>query len=111
MPIRPRCMLVYPEVTRFFCKSMADTARQCVIHALLGLVTKMFEIESETELTCVRHGETAAHVHHVHLWHQFGKLVLLRKRESEHLIFMRVGREQTACQDRTKNDLTLHTFL
>lgn len=51
------------------------------------------------ELTGVRHGKTAPGVHHVHLWYQFGDIVVLRERKTEHIIFVGVGWKQTSCRD------------
>ena len=49
------------------------------------------------ELTGVGHGEAAPCVHHVHLWHQFGDVLMLSQGEAKHLILMGAGGEQASC--------------
>ena len=50
------------------------------------------------QLTSICHGEATAHVHHVHLRHELGDVVVMREGEAEHLIFVRAGGEEPACQ-------------
>lgn len=49
------------------------------------------------ELTGVGHGEAAPRVHHVHLWHQFGDVLVLCQGKAKHLILMGAGRKEASC--------------
>lgn len=54
-------------------------------------------VPSVYELTGVGHGETAARVHHVHLWHQLGDVLVLCQGETKHLVLMGVTGEKASC--------------
>lgn len=50
-----------------------------------------------SKLTGVCHGEAAARVHHVHLWHQFGDVLVLSQSKTKHLILMGTSGEKASC--------------
>lgn len=50
-----------------------------------------------TSLTCIGHGEAAGRVHHVHLWHQFGNILVLGQSKAEHLVLVGAGGEKASC--------------
>lgn len=57
---------------------------------------------NNTQLTGVCHGKAAPRVHHVHLGYQFRDIIVLRERETEHIVFVGVGWKQTSCRDYRK---------
>lgn len=54
-------------------------------------------LQTGSGLTGVGHGEAAAGIHHVHLRHQLGDVLMLRQSEAKHLVLVRAGGEKASC--------------
>lgn len=50
-----------------------------------------------TPLTCIGHGEAAGRVHHVHLRHQFGNILVLGQSKAKDLVLVGAGGEKASC--------------
>lgn len=81
-----------------------ETGRVRTAEVWLWEEYQTYEIYINIELTGVCHGKAAPRVHHVHLWYQFRNIIVLRERETEHVVFMGVGWKQTSCRDYKKSN-------